>query len=315
MSKRNRGSVALRSEHQKVLSLLRNQAPDVAEKLTGLEYKWFRIKNADGDDEDAPETVDLYIYDEIVPQMIAEWLGGISAQGLIDQLNEITASTINVRINSPGGAVFEAIAIYNALMSHSATINVYVDSLAASAASVIAMAGDTVTMMVGSQMMIHDALGISMGNAAETREYADFLDRQSENIASIYAEKSGADPADMRALMLAETWMFAEEAVELGLADTVYTRTKAADDPKEDDDDSEEDPAAPNEKPPGEEDDPPAEEGDDEEDPDKEAEALLKRKHAIANRGFKYAGRKKAPSPVDTLESEVDAIFATLTRK
>ena len=313
MSKRNRGALALQSEAQKVIRRLRAQAPEVAEKLTKLQYDWFRIRNSTEDDE---EVADLYIYDEIVPQYMAEWFGGVSAEGLIAQLNELTASTINVRINSPGGAVFEAIAIYNALVSHSATINVYVDSLAASAASVIAMAGDKITMMVGSRMMIHDALGVEMGNAAELREFADFLDRQSDNIASIYANKTGGTPEDMRALMLAETWLFAEEAVELGLADSVYekkSKNAEEEDPEEGDDDSEE--GVPNEEPPGEEEADPEEESEEEEDPDKEAENLLKRKHAIANRGFKYAGRRKAPAPLDSIESDVDDIFAALMRK
>jgi hypothetical protein len=137
------------------------------------------------------------------------------------------------------------------------------DSLAASAASVIAMAGDKITMMVGSQMMIHDAMGLEMGNAAEMREYADFLDRQSDNIASIYAEKSGGDAKDLRGLMLAETWLYPEEAVELGLADEVYTRPSNADPaPEEEDPDKE---SEPDPEDPNEEEEPPE---PDEEDPE-----------------------------------------------
>lgn len=284
---------AIRTEHQKVRNYIQSQAPELAQQISSLNYSWFTLKNSAKDD----DATDLYIYDEIMPAYLAEWIGGVSAEGMIAQLNEITTSTINVRINSPGGAVFEAIAIYNALINHSATVNVFVDSLAASAASVIAMAGDKVTMMIGSQLMIHDAMGIEMGNAAELREYAEFLDKQSNNIASIYAEKTGGDAADFRALMLKETWLFAEEAVELGLADEVYTRPSSQDDPEEDEDPEETEDEE--EKDP-EEDPPP------DEDEDEAIENRMNRRHSLANRGFTYAGRRKAPEPST---SDVDSLI------
>lgn len=176
---------------------------------------WYRIENlADAG------TADIYIYDEI-----SYW--GVSAQDFVNELNTITASTLNVYINSPGGDVFDGIAILNALRRSEATVNVVVDGVAASAASFIAVgAGDTVTMSRNSQMMIHDALGIEIGNAEEMRAFADRLDQASQNIASIYAEAAGprggsTNIDDWRALMKAETWMTAQEAVDLGLADQV----------------------------------------------------------------------------------------------
>ncbi len=287
--KDTRGITALSQERAKFINYIRNQNPELATQIAALKApRWFKLKNST--DDDGEEIADLYIYDEIMPHWMAEFLGGVSAEGLIQQLNEISASSINVRINSPGGAVFEAIAIYNALVSHSATINVYVDSLAASAASVIAMAGDKITMMVGSQLMIHDAMGVEMGNAAELREFADFLDKQSDNIASIYAEKSGGKAEDFRALMLAETWMFPEEAVELGLADVVYSRPKdAIPEPEEEKEES----------------------GDDAEEEEAEppVEDLMNRKHPIAAKGFRYAGRRKAPAPVADVNDELVAVF------
>lgn len=299
---KKRGQKLIQNNRSRILTALKEKDPKAAQSLETVKLGWYRLKN-NADDE---EIADLYIYDEIVPQYMADWFGGVSAEGLIAELNEITASSINVRINSPGGAVFEAIAIYNALVSHSANINVYVDSLAASAASVIAMAGDKITMMVGSQMMIHDAMGLEMGNAAELRDFADFLDRQSDNIASIYAEKSGGDPKEMRDLMLAETWMFPEEAVELGLADEVYTRPKnqetEEDKPAEEDDESEETEES-------------TEESETEEqvpDEDEEMQNLMNRRHRLVARGYKFPGRRKAPSP---LENEVDDILAALGRK
>jgi ATP-dependent protease ClpP protease subunit len=306
MGNRNGLVMALnkRSDLTKALSKISAKDPNLAKQIQSTKLDWYKLKNQADE-----ETADLYIYDEIMPAYMAEWFGGVSAQGLIEELNEISASTINVRINSPGGAVFEAIAIYNALISHSAAINVYVDSLAASAASVIAMAGDKITMMVGSQMMIHDAMGLEMGNAAEMREYADFLDRQSDNIASIYAEKSGGDAKDLRGLMLAETWLYPEEAVELGLADEVYTRPSNADPaPEEEDPDKE---SEPDPEDPNEEEEPPE---PDEEDP----ENLMNRRHSIVARGFKYAGRRRAPAPPSNSnipDSELDKFIAALAKR
>lgn len=305
MGKR-RGIDLLNKEQAKFINHIRAQDPDLANRISALQApKWYRIKNsADG------EQADVYIYDEIMPKWIADLFGsGVSAEGMIAELNEITASTINVRINSPGGAVFEAIAIYNALVTHSASINVFVDSLAASAASVIAMAGDKVTMMVGAQMMIHDASGVEMGNAAEMREFADFLDAQSDNIAAIYAEKSGGDPKELRDLMLAETWLYGKEAVELGLADEVYTRPSSQEGDEEEDPDkqNEPDPEDPDEE--SEEEMPHKEETSDE---DEELEDLMNRQHRLVARGFKYPGRRKAPDPIDL---EVDQIMAALGKR
>lgn len=271
--------------HQKrLLKALKNKDPELVAMAKAVKLDWFKITNADDKDE-----ATLYIYEEIMSGMWAEYFGAVSAQGMIDQLNEITASTINIRINSPGGEVFEAIAIYNALVSHSATINVYVDALAASAASVIAMAGDKLTMMVGAQMMIHDAMGYGMGNAKELRDYAEFLDRQSDNIASIYAARSGAETSDMRDLMLAETWMFADEAVALNFADEVYVKSAAEEGDEEDPDKTDEpDP------------DDPEEEKETEETTDETEETLddlINRRHSLVARGFNYAGRKRAPAP------------------
>jgi ATP-dependent protease ClpP protease subunit len=280
-------------QQMKMLSKIKAKDPELATRLSNLNIGWYALKNQADDD-----TADLYIYDEIMPQWMAEWVGGVSAEGLIAELNEITAGTINVRINSPGGSVFEAIAIYNTLVSHQATINVFVDALAASAASVIAMAGDTVTMMVGSQLMIHDAMGIEMGNAKEMREFATFLDGQSDNIASIYAARAGGDAADYRQMMIAETWATAQEAVDLGLADKVYSK-----------------PAAP---PPDDDPEKKSEEDPEEDKPDEEEESpenLLHKKHNLTNKGFKYAGRKRAPNPsgpVNVTDDAVDRIMAKL---
>lgn len=279
----------LNNQRVKMLQKIRGQNPNLADELTKLQLDWYRLKNsADG------ETTDLYIYDEIMPQYMVDWWGsGVSAEGLVEQLNEINASTINVRINSPGGDVYEAIAIFNTLINHPATINVYVDAIAASAASVIAMAGDKITMMVGSQMMIHDAMGIELGNAADMRAMAEFLDKQSDNIASIYANKAGGEVKEWRDLMLAETWMFAKEAVDMNLADEVYVKSKSAEP-------AEGSPEEEGQETPDEETTEETEESGEGNQPlpeDEEIENLMNRKHALANRGFVYNGRKRAPAP------------------
>lgn len=288
------------NQQRKMLDRIRAQAPELAQQLNNLKIGWFKLKNAaDG------ETTDLYIYDEIMPKWMADFFGGVSAEGLIEELNASTASVINVRINSPGGAIFEAVAIHSALMSHSATINVYVDALAASAASIVAMAGDTITMMPGSQMMIHDALGVEMGNAADMRAFADFLDKQSDNLASIYANKAGGEIADWRAVMLAETWMFAQEAVDMGLADGIYSATP----PDESEEETpEEEQTEETQEQEQEEDNP--DEQQQENDEDEELENLMSRRHSLVNRGFKYNGRRRAPEPESISDTELDSIVA-----
>lgn len=171
---------------------------------------WYRIANSTG----AGTNPCLYLYGDI-----GSW--GITAAQCVAELAEIDAPAIDVLISSPGGEVFEGLAIYSALRAHPAKIMVRIDALAASIASVIAMAGDRVAISPGGQVMIHDASGVSCGDAADLRQYADFLDAQSENIASIYAERAGGTTKQWRARMQAETWYFADEAVAAGLADEV----------------------------------------------------------------------------------------------
>jgi len=151
---------------------------------------------------------------------------GVSAKEFAQALDDLDDDVREIRlhINSPGGEVFEGIAILNALRNHPARIVTVVDGLAASAASFIAMAGDEVVMGRNSELMIHDAWGICIGNAADMRDLAGRLDHLSDNIASVYAEKAGGTVADWRAAMLAETWYSAEEAVAAGLADRVEAK-------------------------------------------------------------------------------------------
>lgn len=155
---------------------------------------------------------------------VDSWGGywGVSAREFLETLDGLSdAKTIELHINSPGGEVYEAIAILNALRQHPARVVAIVDGLAASAASFIAAGADELVMGRNTELMVHDAWGVGIGPAATMRELADMLDRISDNIASIYAEKAGTPTAGWREVMLAETWFSAAEAVEAGLADRV----------------------------------------------------------------------------------------------
>jgi ATP-dependent protease ClpP protease subunit len=173
---------------------------------------WYRIQN------NAGTSAEVLIYDEIDP-----WWG-VSAATFARDVAALDAETITVRINSPGGDVYEGLAILNSLRGHRARIVTVVDGLAASAASFIAMGGDEIIICRNAEMMIHDASVYAGGNAEVMRKHAENLDRISDNIASIYAERAGGTAEEWRAVMRAETWFSAAEAVAAGLAD----RTEAA---------------------------------------------------------------------------------------
>jgi ATP-dependent protease ClpP protease subunit len=183
---------------------------------------WFRIENRA-----ATSSATVLIYDEI-------GYFGLTAQDLVHELAGLDVAQIDLRLNSPGGSVWDGAAIYHALRNHPAKVIATVDGLAASAASFIAMAGDEVVMESAGTLMIHDAFTVLAGNADDLRTEADLLDKLSDTIAGIYAEKSGRPLADFRALMKAETWFNADEAVAAGLADRVAGKASASDDDDED---------------------------------------------------------------------------------
>lgn len=147
---------------------------------------------------------------------------------LLKQVGDV--KTINLHINSPGGDVFEGVAIYNMLKQSKADIHVYIDGLAASIASVIAMAGDTITMPENSMLMIHNPWTIAQGNAKELRKIADDMDKMGESIKTSYLSKSNdkLDADTLTKLMDEETWLTAKESAEYGLADEVLEPVKMA---------------------------------------------------------------------------------------
>jgi ATP-dependent protease ClpP protease subunit len=158
-------------------------------------------------------------------------IGGLDsdAADFVQAVHGLTAKAIDVHINSPGGFVYDGVAMYEALQASSATVNVHIDGLAASAASFLAQAGDTVAIGKASRMMIHDAQGIGMGSPADMREYADLLDAVSDDIAGIYAGRAGGKPTAWRTAMSATTWYSAQQAVDAGLADRVSGTTDGPD--------------------------------------------------------------------------------------
>lgn len=181
----------------------RDRAPDAPRREPG-----YQIRNTAGD-----EAV-IRIYDEI-------WWLGVNADDFVRDLQAVTASRIRVEINSPGGDVFDGIAIYNALRAHPAHITTRVDGVAASIASVIAQAGDHRVMLGAAQIMIHNAWGVTIGDTNDHEDMRVLLEQQDDIIAGIYAARSGRPRAHFRDLMAAETWLSDTRAVDEGLADEV----------------------------------------------------------------------------------------------
>lgn len=167
----------------------------------------------------AKDTAELMIYDTIGDS----WFGdAVTAKQFRQDLKDAgDVSTINVRINSPGGSVTHGIAIYEALREHAARKVVHIDGLAASMASIIAMVGDEVNIADGAFVMIHDPYMMAEGNAEDLRRYAEMMDKSKEKMVAIYAGKTNLPDADIAALMAAETWMTSDEAVAKGFADKI----------------------------------------------------------------------------------------------
>lgn len=197
---------------------LRSRLKRPLARLQNAQTDWFRIQNKAGA---KPE---VFIYDEI-------GYFGHSAKDFSDSIANIDSDELTVHLNSPGGDIFDGLAIYQSLKNHKATVNIVVDGLAASIASVIAMAADNLVMAPKATMMIHDGWSMSMGNAGEMRKMADLLDKQSDIIASVYADRTG-QPADFwRDRMKDETWYSADEALAAGLIDEVEGQVKKVSDP------------------------------------------------------------------------------------
>jgi len=159
------------------------------------------------------------------------WFDGddvVGARQFIADLDALDVEDIDLHINSPGGEVFEGLAIYNALREHPARVHVRVDGIAASIASVVAMAGDDIAMPKTAMMMIHDPYGFAAGTAADMQNMAEALGKIKGTLVAAYAERAKADEARLVQMMSDETWLTAAEAVEMGLADEVLPAVRSA---------------------------------------------------------------------------------------
>lgn len=177
------------------------------------ERTWYEIKNA------ASDVAEIFIYDQIGEDW---WTGaGVTAKGFLNDLAAIKAREIALHLNSPGGSVFDGIAIHNALVNHPAKITTYVDGIAASIASIIALAGDKVVMADNALFMIHLPWGSVQGTAEDMRKQADVLDKITETLINTYQNRTGGDRGDILAALEAETWFSASEAAAAGYIDEI----------------------------------------------------------------------------------------------
>lgn len=189
---------------------MQNQQPQIyamlAPNFRAKNPQWFRMEKA------ANDSADVYIYDAID----SYW--GVAAEDFVKGLKNIDAKNITIHINSPGGSVFDGMAMYHAIKSHPAKVTAVVEGLSASIATIVMLAADEVQVAEGSMVMIHNPWGLSIGDAEEMRNTAAVLDKIAGQMAGIYAGVMGKSQEEILAIMAAETWYTAEEAVTAGLA-------------------------------------------------------------------------------------------------
>jgi ATP-dependent Clp endopeptidase proteolytic subunit ClpP len=173
---------------------------------------WYAIQSTE--DGQAEDGVEITIYDEI-------GLGGVKAKEFTAELKKYKGQHIDLRINSVGGNVIEGDAIFNALRRHRGGLTVHVDGLAASMASVIAMAGDTIRMADNALLMIHNPWSLAMGDADDLRKEAETLDKIKGSMVRTYARRANLPQSDISSMMDEEKWMDAQEALELGFVDQI----------------------------------------------------------------------------------------------
>lgn len=167
-------------------------------------------------------TADVYIYEDI-----GGWFDGLTARRFQEELSKHEADLLRVFINSAGGDVFEGISIYNQLLRHKARVTVEIDGLAASIASVIAMAGDEIYMAENALMMIHDPWGQAIGTERDMVKMAEDLRRVKEQLIPAYS-RSSLDPETISRMMTAETWLSAQEAMDYNLIDGLTAEKRMA---------------------------------------------------------------------------------------
>ena len=181
-----------------------------------MDRNWFDIKA-----ESSTDAVDVYIFDEV-------GTFGINAKSFIEEIKAYKGQPMDLHLNCVGGDVFEGMAIYNVIKKRKAKTTVYIEGIAASMGSVIALAADEVVMAENSLFMIHNAFGGAMGEADEMRKTAAVLDKISNEIADIYTKKTNLPFGRIKEMMDEETWLNADEAFELGFVDSISDAIKVA---------------------------------------------------------------------------------------
>ena len=180
-----------------------------------MNEKWYNIKNKAG------SSTDVYIFDEI-----GMW--GVTAQNFISDIKDLKDTPINLRINSLGGDVFDGLAIYNVIKKRTAKTTVYIEGIAASIATIIALGADEVVMSENSLFMIHNASGGAMGESKDLQKTAQVLDKITRQLAEVYESKTGLSQETIQDMMDEETWLNAQEAFDLGFIDTISDAIKIA---------------------------------------------------------------------------------------
>ena len=180
-----------------------------------MNEKWYNIQNKAG------ETADIYIFDEIGTY-------GVTAQEFISEIKDLKDMPINLRINSLGGDVFDGMAMYNVIKRREAKTTVYIEGIAASIATIIALGADEVIMAENSLFMIHNAWGGTSGEAKDMRKTAETLDKITSELTDIYVKKTGLSYDALAEMMDEESWLNAQEAFDLGFIDTISDSIKVA---------------------------------------------------------------------------------------
>ena len=180
-----------------------------------MNEKWYNIQNKAG------ETAEIYIFDEIGTY-------GVTAQDFISEIKDLKDMPINIRINSLGGDVFDGMAMYNVIKRREAKTTVYIEGIAASIATIIALGADEVIMAENSLFMIHNAWGGTSGEAKDMRKTAETLDKITSELTDIYVKKTGLSYDALAEMMDEETWLNAQEAFDLGFIDTISDSIKVA---------------------------------------------------------------------------------------
>jgi len=180
-----------------------------------MNEKWYNIQNKAG------KSTDVYIFDEI-----GMW--GVTAQNFISDIKDLKDTPINLRINSLGGDVFDGLAIYNVIKKRTAKTTVYIEGIAASIATIIALGADEVVMSENSLFMIHNASGGAMGESKDLQKTAEVLNKITRQLAEVYESKTGLSQETIQDMMDEETWLNAQEAFELGFIDTISDAIKIA---------------------------------------------------------------------------------------